>query len=414
MNRNLRSGQAGRVAYQLGEVIKSGIRSGMAKNKSGQLAQADAVLAALQCIPLQDIPSTFEAEIVIRLPMSEAQFQNLFGQALFNPLNILQANASLGVVEAFSDFGNANQLAADFCLQGIGVTIEGENENLVIPGVLADTAATSVTSACDYADADLDTSLPAFSGLVPAVANWGYYSRQGAENLADALSASFTIAERLVVIDEPLATLASCGTRQGGMGFSRSETDTPFYVQAINSANAALGADGIFTGKKFVAVNSRRTGQTGGLSLYTPDACAGRIADMSANVGLRHSIYTNDCTRIFDKPILMKAGRPFNFNLFTRSKLYMAKANASLTDTFGGVQDETGFSAPGPAFNECDSCADAAGTSAFTAPGNTAVVKGGYLKIKVCFLGVLLYEQALCDAFNAVCSQYGDACMLQP
>lgn len=408
MNRNLRSGQTGRVPYQFAEVIKQGIV------KRGSVGDAaDLSLAALNCIPLQDIPSVFESEMIFSLPLSDQQFDTFFGQAVINPLGITQASAAAGIIEATSDIGPTNSLSADFCLMGIGVTIEGDTENLVVPGVLGADDADAVTAACDYSAADLDTSLPAFNGLIPAVMNHGTYSRQAAEHLADALQFTFTIAERLVVIDEGLDTLASCGTRQGGMGFSRSEMDTPYYVARMNAAQLGTGANNLFAGKQFYPVNSRRTGQDGGLSTYAPDACAGRIANVSLNVGLRHSLYTNDCTRIFDKPILLKAGRPIQLGLSVRSKVYATLAKAAMTQSFGGLQSADGFTGPGPSFNECAGC-DTPALASFSTNGNVAVLKDGALKIKVCLLGVLLYEQALCDAFNAVCDKYGDACMLRP
>ena len=405
----LRSGQAGRALYQLGEVIKSGIRSG------GAGAAADAVMSALSCIPLQDIPSTFEAQSVYQLPMTSKQFDNSFGQTEVNPLNILQANESLGVVEATSDFGNANQLAADFCLTGIGVTLEGDDENFVIPGAVNTNASNQTLSPDDLVT--LDTSGD-FAGVSLAVADWGTYTRRMAEDLADALQVNFTIAERLVVIDEPLNTLAACGTRKGPMAASRSDIDTPWFVKKINDAYGAIAdaTQNPLAASTFFAQNVRRTGlvASGASSTFTPDRLSGQIAKASYNDGLRHPIYTNDCTRIFDKPMMIKAGRPFNFTFVTKSDTYLAQAKGDATSLFGGDMPLTGFVSGAANFNEWNARAEAPAGVSVTLPGKVIVLKGGLFRLKVCFLGILLYEQALCDAFNAVCDKYGDACMLRP
>ena len=339
-------------------------------------------------------------------------------QSEVNPLNILQANDALGVVEATSDFGNANQLAADFCLTGIGVTLEGDDENFVVPGAIMASDATATTLAPDDF-VTLDTGANKdFDGSILAVADWGTYTRRLAEDLADALQVNFTIAERLVVIDEPLNTLAACGTRKGPMAASRSDIDTPWFVKKINDAygNIADATQNPLASSKFVSQNARRTGllADGTASTFTPDRLAGQIAKASYNDGLRHPIYTNDCTRIFDKPMMIKAGRPFNFTFVTKSDTYLAQAKGDATSLFGGDMPLAGFDTGAAAFSEWNARAEAPAAVSVTLPGTVIVLKGGLFRLKVCFLGILLYEQALCDAFNAVCDKYGDACMLRP
>lgn len=395
------SGQVGRVSHALGQVVQN--------------ASPTQAMTALRSVPLQEIPVAYKADLTFQVPIQDStaggavdQVKAFWGQSKINPLAVQSVNTNLGIVGVDNDFSGGQALATDLLLMGIGVTLEGEDEEFIVGGV--DTASPGGKHASPdvFTAADIASGTVLDTDVVKAYMAWGRYTWSAARNFADGTNMVFKIADRLHVVDEPSYNIASCGTKQHSRGFSNSLIDTGKYVNIVNQAYASLpGGNPFGASTRFISQNLIRTGldPATGLSTFDPTYDAGNLAEVAFGAIPNHPLYSNPCWKLFDTPLLMKAGLPFEVYFEEGNSTYFQRLLSDLGSTNGTTVDADTT----VAYTEWDNHSAPPGAAApNTRPSGVHIYKGGNFRFSVCFYGFMLFDKAVSEAFSQVGAQMGN------
>lgn len=412
MARNYREPKAGKFEYDL-------LQSLQGANSAGEVTQV------LKNVPLDDIPASLLKELTWQLPTDDIAAAGTsaltsFWDKQINPFALQTENIAQGLVDVGDNqFTPGGQLGADLLLMGIGFEMWGEAECWVLPGVsvlnseiTAGTATGVSPDAYTTQDRAANNLAAPSNGAIgastqPAQLDFGRYTWRAAENFADGYNFVFRVAQSVRIIDESAANIASCGTRRMSEGFSRADTDTPWYVDQVNQTYSQIPG---YTNRTFVAQNAVRDGfvpGAGGIGTFIPSR-AGDFAKVAFGAFPQHKLYSNPCSRFFDNPLYMHAGRPYQIFLEQTGggNTYVDRFLADMGATFNGAMtaiDANTFAfgnlpaAASGIYNEWDSRAAVPAVSSHTLVGPRMVYKWGQLRMKICLYGALLTSKALSE-----------------